>query len=125
MADSFLRRRVIRKLESLPDDKLYQVLDYVEFLEDKYGEELEKPDSMQKLAEGLQDKLRARRVAPWAMKGVMGALSVVDRAVGTAAKTARNIADEIKDMGGPAEKTSEQSESEDEDDERPTKIIVD
>lgn len=83
----------------MPDDKLYAVLDYIEFLDEKYGEEQARPDGMQKFAENMQDKLRARKVAPWALKGVMGALSVVDKAVGTAAKAARDLADEVSDLG--------------------------
>lgn len=121
MSDSFLRRRVWRKLESLPDDKLYQVLDYIEFLEEKYGEEQAGPDSIQRFAEGVQDKLRARRAAPWAIKGVMGALSVVDRAVGTAAKAARDLADDIADVGRlPSRDEGERSSGS-----KRTKIIVD
>lgn len=120
MTDTFLRRRVQRKLEALPDEKLYQVLDYLEFLEERYGEEPKKPDTMQRFAEEIQDKLRARKMAPWALKGVMGALSVVDRAVGTAAKTARGLADEIEKVG-----RKEPGDSEDDDDGPPTKIVVD
>jgi hypothetical protein len=121
MSDSFLRRRVWRKLESLPDDKLYQVLDYIEFLEEKYGEDRGEPDSIQRFAEGIQDKLRARRAAPWALKGVMGALSVVDRAVGTAAKAARDLADDIADVG----RKSPRNDSEGSSKRKQTKIIVD
>ena len=121
MSDSFLRRRVWRKLESLPDDKLYQVLDYVEFLEEKYGEEKAGPDSIQRFAEGIQDKLRARRAAPWALKGVMGALSVVDRAVGTAAKAARDLADDLADVGRLPSREDEEGPS----GRKRTKIIVD
>jgi hypothetical protein len=120
MTDTFLRRRVQRKLDTLPDEKLYQVLDYIEFLEERYGEEPGKPDSMQRFAEGIQDKLRARRMAPWAFKGVMGALSVVDRAVGTAAKTARGLADEIEKVG-----RKDTEEPDDDSDENATKIVVD
>lgn len=121
MSDTFLRRRLWRKLESLPDERLYQVLDYIEFLEGKYGDETPQPDGMQRIAEGIQDKLRARRAAPWALKGVMGALSVVDRAVGTAAKTARGLAEELSDIRGKERSESSGDDSED----RPTKIIVD
>ncbi len=122
MTDKFLRRRVWRKLESLPDERLYQVLDYIEFLEGKYGEEaVKEPDRVQKFAEGIQDKLRARRAAPWALKGVMGALSVVDRAVGTAAKTARGLADELEKVGRKGNK----GQSDDDSDSEPTKIVVD
>ncbi len=120
MADAFLRRRLWRKLESLPDERLYQVLDYIEFLEERYGEQPQEPDSMQRFAESIQDKLRARRAAPWALKGVMGALSVVDRAVGTAAKTARELAD---DLAGTREKPGGRAPQEGSD-EKPTRIIV-
>lgn len=121
MADSILRRRIRRKLNAMPDEQLYQVLDYVEFLENKYVEDAPKPDGMQRIAEGIQDKLRARRAAPWAIKGVMGALSMVDRAVGTAAKTARGLADELADVG----RKRKSENSEDDSSDRPTKIIVD
>ena len=35
-----LRTRILRKLESLPEDQVYQVLDYMEFLESKYAPDL-------------------------------------------------------------------------------------
>lgn len=117
MRDSFLRRRVVRKLESLPDDRLYQVLDYIEFLEGKYGEGAPKPDGMQKFAEQVQDRLRGARAGPWALKGVMGALSMVDRAVGAAARAARGLADEFSD--------AREGESESKPTERSTKIVID
>jgi hypothetical protein len=50
----------------------------------------------------------------------MSALSVVDRAVGTAAKTARGLADEIEKVG-----RKEPEDSGDDGDEPPTKIVVD
>ena len=34
-----LRERLIRKIETLPEDQVYQTLDYIEFLEGKYGAE--------------------------------------------------------------------------------------
>ncbi len=122
MTDAFLRRRVWRKLQSLPDDQLYQVLDYLEFLEGKYAEETAEPDGIQRFAEGIQDKLRVRRAAPWAIKGVMGALSVVDRAVGTAAKAARGLAGELGESQ--RKKDSGKSSSSDDSDDRSTKIVV-
>ena len=33
-----LRDRILRKLETLSDERGYQVLDYVEFLESRYAE---------------------------------------------------------------------------------------
>ena len=36
--NQFLTDRVTRKLETLSDDRVYQVLDFIEFLESKYAE---------------------------------------------------------------------------------------
>src|ERR687892_640044 len=36
--NEFLRDRILRKLDGLSDERLYQVLDYVEFLQSKYAE---------------------------------------------------------------------------------------
>jgi hypothetical protein len=95
MKDQYLRRRLWRKLESLPDERLYQVVDYVEFLEAKYGEAASDPDGIQRLAEGVQDRMRRRPRGRWAYRGMMGALGLVDRTVGTAARAVRGLADEV------------------------------
>ena len=36
--NQFLRDRILRKLDTLSDERAYQVLDFVEFLESKYAE---------------------------------------------------------------------------------------
>ena len=36
--NSYLRDKLLQKLDSLSDERGYQVLDYVEFLESKYAE---------------------------------------------------------------------------------------
>ena len=35
--NDILRDRLLRKLDLMPDDKLDQVLDYIEFLDSKYA----------------------------------------------------------------------------------------
>src|SRR5437763_15354034 len=59
--NEILRDRLQRKLEALPEDKAYQVLDYVEFLESKYAERPAGAAPFQKVAETLEDTLRAGR----------------------------------------------------------------
>ena len=61
-----LRNRLLRKIESLPDRQIYQVLDYIEFLEEKYGEQedQQEPTGFQRFAERLEDSLRKRTVRP-------------------------------------------------------------
>lgn len=107
----YVRDRITRKLDTLSDERLYQVLDYVEFLEGKYAE---KPASavnvFTRFAEGVEDKLRAGGVAVSTVSETMGFLNkamgvlngvaqstvAVGRDVVTAAK---NAADQV---GGPA-----------------------
>src|SRR5690606_10049915 len=58
-----LRDRIWRNLEALPEEKLYQVLDYIEFLNSKYSREPVRSGSpFQRFGERLEDKLRGNRV---------------------------------------------------------------
>ena len=46
-----MRKRLWRKLEALPEEQLYQVLDYIEFLESKYAPgAAAEPGSLQRFA---------------------------------------------------------------------------
>ena len=67
-----LRDRIARKLDSLSDERGYQILDYVEFLESKYAERQAPPPSVfTRFAEGLEDTLRAGRVSTSAIAQTM------------------------------------------------------
>ena len=69
-----LRERLLRKLETLSEDKAYQVLDYIEFLESKYAERPAGAPAFQKVAETLEDTMRAGRVPLNIIKGTMDAV---------------------------------------------------
>jgi hypothetical protein len=69
--NDILLQRLLRKLEALPEDKAYQVLDYVEFLESKYVDRPAGAPAFQKVAETLEDTLRAGRVPVNIIKGTM------------------------------------------------------
>ena len=62
--NQFLRDRILRKLDTISDERAYQVLDFVEFLESKYAER-QNPSTnvLQRFAETVEDKLRAGRVS--------------------------------------------------------------
>src|SRR5213594_1347078 len=72
--NDLLRERLLRKLEALPEDKAYLVLDYVEFLESKYAERPAGAAPFQKVAETLEDTMRAGRVPVSVIKGTMDAV---------------------------------------------------
>jgi hypothetical protein len=69
-----LSERIRRRLETLPDEKLYQVLDYIEFLESRYATRAAGAPAFQKVAETLEDTMRAGRVPVNIIKGTMDAV---------------------------------------------------
>ena len=76
----FLRDRILRKLETLSNERLYQVLDYVEFLESRYAERQPSPASVfQRFTEGLEDTMRAGRLSADTIAQTMG---IMNRAMG-------------------------------------------
>lgn len=72
--NDILRERMLRRLETLSEERAYQVLDYIEFLESKYAERPAGAPPFQKVAETLEDTLRAGRVPVTIIKGTMDAV---------------------------------------------------
>ncbi|PYP01718.1 MAG: hypothetical protein DMD61_00675 [Gemmatimonadetes bacterium] len=72
--NEILRDRLWRKLEALPEEKAYMVLDYLEFLESKYADRPAGAPPFQKVAETLEDTLRAGRVPVNIIRGTMDAV---------------------------------------------------
>src|SRR3972149_5481423 len=70
--DEILRKRIERKRDGLPEDKGYQVLDYIEFLESKYGTTARQPTPIERITEGVGDTLRVVRAPAEAIRGAMG-----------------------------------------------------
>lgn len=80
--EDITRKRILRKLEELPEAQLYQVLDYIEFLELKYARDsARQPDTFQQFAERLEDQMRVRSLAPKAMKGTMKVVSTAGKMI--------------------------------------------
>jgi hypothetical protein len=83
------RKRLLRRLETLPEEQLYQALDFIEFLEAKYARAASrKPDAFQQFAERVEDQMRVRALAPKAMRGTMRVMS-----------TASRVLDGVRDLG--------------------------
>jgi hypothetical protein len=71
-----LRDRVLRKLESMSDERGYQVLDYVEFLESKYAErQAPGANVFTRFTEGVEDTMRAGRISATTIAETMGLLN--------------------------------------------------
>jgi len=72
--NDILNERIRRKLDVMPDEQAYQVLDYIEFLESKYSQRAAGAPAFQKVAETLEDTMRAGRVPVTIIRGTMDAV---------------------------------------------------
>ena len=94
--NDILRERLIRKLDTLPEEKIYQILDYIDFLESKYApKQSAAPNPLKRFAEGVEDTLRAGRMSAGVIGGTM---SVMNKAVGVVtdvANAGKSVATEI------------------------------
>ena len=96
-----LRTRLLRKLESLPEDQVYQVLDYIEFLVSKYAPDLSSETTgLQSFAEKMEDQLRRRTVSPASLREAFQLISAADKVLSNVANMGKEL---LGDLNGSAE----------------------
>jgi hypothetical protein len=83
--NDLLRQRILRALETLGDERAYEVLDYIEFLSSKYAERARPTGLLAKLTETVEDTMRAGKLPLQAISGTMGLMD-------SAAKVMRGLA---------------------------------
>jgi hypothetical protein len=91
-----LRQRLMRKIESLPEDQVYQILDYIEFLESKYGVDgVEETSGLQRFAEAMEDKLRKKAMNPATLREAFQLISAADRVLSNVSSAGKKLMDEL------------------------------
>jgi len=104
-----LRQRLIRKIESLPDEQIYQILDYIEFLESKYAvAEAVEASGLQKFAEGLEDRLRKKAVSPSTIREAFQLISAADRVLSGVSSAGRRVVNDLNQALQPDERPEEE-----------------
>jgi hypothetical protein len=110
--NDILRERLIRKLDTLSEERIYQILDYIDFLESKYAP---KPSTAQnplkRFAEGVEDTLRAGRMSAGVIGGTM---NVMNKAVGVltdVANAGKSVATEIAEVASSVTSSKPQASS--------------
>jgi hypothetical protein len=93
--DELLKKRILRKLDGLSDEKALQVLDYIEFMQSRYGER-SSASPLQKIADSVEDTLRAGRAPIAAIKGTMGVFDAAGRVMQGLADAGRSVVDELQ-----------------------------
>ena len=96
--NSSLRDRIVRTLDTLSDERGYQLLDYVEFLESKYAERTsQSPNALQRFAEGVEDTLRAGRVSASTIAETMGLMNKAMGVLSGVAAAGKSVASDVVD----------------------------
>ena len=75
--NDLLKQRILRRLDGLADERAYQVLDFIEFLESKYAERTNPTGLLAKITETVEDTMRAGKLP---MQAISGTMSVMDSA---------------------------------------------
>ena len=97
--NDILRDRLMRKLDLLPDDKLNMVLDYIEFIDSKYGpRNAPAPNPLTRFAEGVESTLRAGKVSANAISGTMNIMNKAVGALSEVAAAGKSVATGIMDV---------------------------
>ncbi|HEY2734617.1 MAG TPA: hypothetical protein VGI70_11565 [Polyangiales bacterium] len=91
-----LRDRILRKMETLSDERGYQVLDYVEFLESRYAER-QSPNAgaFTRFTEAIEDKLRAGKVSASAIAETVGFMNRAASVLNNAVETGKSMASDL------------------------------
>ena len=91
-----LRDRILRKVETLSDERGYQVLDFVEFLESKYAERTSTTASaFTRFTETIEDGLRASKVSATTIAETVGFMNRAAGVLNNALSASRAAANEI------------------------------
>ncbi|MEZ4417848.1 MAG: DUF2281 domain-containing protein [Gemmatimonadota bacterium] len=91
-----LRTRLLRTIESLPEDQVYQVLDYIEFLQSKYAPSgAGESSGLQRFAENLEDKLRKKALSPSTLREAFQLISAADRVLSGVSNAGKKLLNEL------------------------------
>ena len=98
--NAYLRDKLLQKLETMADERGYQVLDYVEFLESKYAERqtptaAAAANPLSRFADAVEEKLRAGRVSASTIAETMNLMNKAVGVLNGAAAAGKSVASDL------------------------------
>lgn len=104
--NDLLKQRILRALDTLSDERAYQILDYIEFVESKYAERQRPGGLFAKLTETVEDTMRAGKLPVKAISGTMGIMDSAAKVMKGLAAAGQAVVDEaVKVVEPPKPKT--------------------
>jgi hypothetical protein len=92
--NDLLKQRITRLLESLDDEKAYQVLDYAEFLNSKYAERAQPSGFLARITETVENTMRAGKLPIQAITGTVGLMDSAAKVMKGLAAAGQAVVDE-------------------------------
>ena len=99
--NAYLRDKMLQKLETLSDERGYQVLDYIEFLESKYAERAAPAaagaatNPLSRFADAVEERMRAGKVSATTIAETMGFMSKAMGVLNGAAAAGKSVANDL------------------------------
>ena len=90
-----LRERINRKLDTLSDERAYQILDFIEFLESKYAVRQNPDNVFTRFADTVEDGLRAGRIPATAIAESMNLMNKAMGVLNGVAAAGKSVASDI------------------------------
>jgi hypothetical protein len=101
-----LKQRILRRLETMADERGYQILDFVEFLESKYAQRAAPTNLFAKISEGIEDTMRAARIPIRAIQGTTGIMDSAGKVMKGVAAAAESVVNEALQAAAPSAEIS-------------------
>ena len=92
--NDLLKQRIARLLESLSDERGYQILDYIEFLDSKYAERARAGGLFARITETVEGTMRAGKLPIQAISGTMGIVDGAAKVMKGLAAAGQAVVDE-------------------------------
>lgn len=106
--NDLLKQRIIRLLDSATDERGYQILDFVEFLDSKYAERSEPDGLLSKITATVENTMRAGKLPIQAITGTMGLMDSAAKVMkGVAAAGQAVLNEAVKAVESPPEPDTE------------------
>jgi hypothetical protein len=107
--NDLLKQRIIRLLDTASDERGYQILDFVEFLDSKYAERSQPDGFLSKITATVENTMRAGKLPIQAITGTMGLMDSAAKVMkGLAAAGQAVVEEAVKAVEEPTRDHDEQ-----------------
>jgi hypothetical protein len=92
--NDLLKQRINRLLDAASDERGYQILDFVEFLDSKYAERSQPDGLLSKITATVENTMRAGKLPIQAITGTMGLMDSAAKVMKGLAAAGQAVVDE-------------------------------